>query len=873
MIDMIKKSSVEIIRDFLASKKVSLDIEKYLDDLIIASICCKELPNDLVDKIIADAHMASSDIIKKISDELAGDYKIFLGNVQREQLKKFVDYGNEHDYETFVQLLQEEIKPKEMRKICEQFSKESPDEREKAVQEYLFNLKNAIRQDNKSRIRDYLVFVYSRLVAMNEKGKISMRDIFLENSLAMEKDLPAAEYKKLLDVCNSSKKEDRFHMINKFNIEYLRILDQIGNKHEKSGVIYLNITQDLFDKYPKKKKFYSSLFSFIKTAYANIQNHKSLVIKIENIIDDKLNIKWEIYSYLVIFAEKFNKIEEPRRYYSPEATCADFFKHRFKINLTDKELVLLKKYYNKEISFERIADLQAFNVDDAKNIIDDFAHIYTGFTFIDCDILLSNKKFQNTAEIEFIQNTNELLLIFIKHSIDDMKIPCPICGSLKISGNSFPEIGIRSWECRNPLCSDRSKTNRGKRYSARTILMQGSNLDFSPENTIPREIIRKWRRDIVENWDLSSLYKMMTKYYSYVDDMVTAVNAEDPNIFKNIAKKEKRKFTEWSYDDFVGKVDETLFESFFESDDFSFLSHFTYEKKIQTKDNLPFKTELRNAGNTRFVLGDCADVLQTLVLEPLVTIHNMVTSPPYYNAREYSQWENLYQYLNEMYYIIQRSYRVLQKGGVFFFNIGDTFDNEKIIVKSKMGEKRIPLGAYITLLFKKAGFEILDNIVWNKGEPQSNRHKNDGNFTPYYQRQANCYEHIFIFKKPGAKIKLNEKLKEKAIPNNVRRFSPVYKIVSGGINTYGHSAPFPRDIPEMSTLCFTNESEIILDPFSGSGTTVIVAAKNGRIGIGIEKDEKFIELSVEKAKNAGLKADVISFESPRIVKHVRKRVC
>ena len=53
------------------------------------------------------------------------------------------------------------------------------------------------------------------------------------------------------------------------------------------------------------------------------------------------------------------------------------------------------------------------------------------------------------------------------------------------------------------------------------------------------------------------------------------------------------------------------------------------------------------------------------------------------------------------------------------------------------------------LLFRKSGFELLDNIIWNKGETQSNRHKNDGNFTPYYQKPANCYEHMFIFKKPG----------------------------------------------------------------------------------------------------------------------------
>ena len=58
------------------------------------------------------------------------------------------------------------------------------------------------------------------------------------------------------------------------------------------------------------------------------------------------------------------------------------------------------------------------------------------------------------------------------------------------------------------------------------------------------------------------------------------------------------------------------------------------------------------------------------------SVQTIVTSPPYYNAREYSEWENLYIYLHEMYLAAKGSFQTLQKGGVFFFNIGDIFDNE-----------------------------------------------------------------------------------------------------------------------------------------------------------------------------------------------------
>ena len=160
-----------------------------------------------------------------------------------------------------------------------------------------------------------------------------------------------------------------------------------------------------------------------------------------------------------------------------------------------------------------------------KSEIDEFKYIYTGFTFIDCSILLSKKPFENSGELAFMENKTELLLVFFKHEIDSRKVPCPVCGSLTISGNSFHELGIRSWECKNPLCSERSKTNRGKRYSARTIFMQNSRFDFSKENTIEKSLIKKWRKDVVEKHSPKSLYRMITKYFSQVGDNNTIINA------------------------------------------------------------------------------------------------------------------------------------------------------------------------------------------------------------------------------------------------------------------------------------------------------------------------------------------------------------
>jgi DNA modification methylase len=274
------------------------------------------------------------------------------------------------------------------------------------------------------------------------------------------------------------------------------------------------------------------------------------------------------------------------------------------------------------------------------------------------------------------------------------------------------------------------------------------------------------------------------------------------------------------------------FSTFLKSD---LLLKFLYNNDL---DSLRQKSIFIGEERFKVVNSDCLSFLKAL---PKNSIDHMVTSPPYYNAREYSQWKNFYNYLNDMYKICQESYYSLKPGGVFFYNIGDIFDNPNTIVKSKMGEKRMALGAYLILLFKSAGFELLDNIIWDKGETQSNRHKNDGNFTPYYQRPANCYEHMFIFKKPG-KLSLDS---NPLMKSNIQKFSPVIKINSKGENLFGHTAPYPPELPSISIKTFTNEGDIVFDPFLGSGTSVYTAVLNGRKGIGTEMDPIYYELAVK----------------------------
>ena len=311
--------------------------------------------------------------------------------------------------------------------------------------------------------------------------------------------------------------------------------------------------------------------------------------------------------------------------------------------------------------------------------------------------------------------------------------------------------------------------------------------------------------------------------------------------------------------------------------------------------------------NVKIVWGHCLDMMKGMKSE---SIHLMVTSPPYYNAREYSHWKNLSEYLEDMRLIIREAYRVIDNHRVFVFNVGDIFDNDNISTTSTWGKRRIPLGAYFTKMFEEEGWTFVDDFIWDKGEVQSERHKNGNKPYPFYQYPMNCYEHILIFHKHRddktkypcpvcgclkvngnamSEIGLrsweckNDECFERSKANRGKRFSlktimtqgnqtqeheiekefitkwrrdiikinPVIKINCKGENILGHTAPFPPEIPEFAIKMFSYPGEYVLDPFGGSFTSVIEAKKLNRIGIGIELNKAmFREAGIKNINNA-----------------------
>ena len=297
--------------------------------------------------------------------------------------------------------------------------------------------------------------------------------------------------------------------------------------------------------------------------------------------------------------------------------------------------------------------------------------------------------------------------------------------------------------------------------------------------------------------------------------------------------------------------------------------------------------------------------LETMSRMPDSSIDLVITSPPYHNVREYSQWNTLNDYYDEMRVIFETIFQKIKNHKHFILNVGDVIS---YLGGPKYNTKRLMLGARFICMLEDIGFEIVDDIIWDKGEPQSKRHLGNPPY-PYYQKPVNCYEHIIIAEKNvidksritcpdcGESIvsshgmhKLNvyawecknPECETKSPSNRGKRFSirsimmndakipenvidedmikrwhrdivkinPVIKINSKGENLYGHSAPFPEEISDMGVKFFSSVGETVYDPFMGSGTTAVSCMKNKRNFIGSEISDEYVEIANKRIANS-----------------------
>lgn len=228
-------------------------------------------------------------------------------------------------------------------------------------------------------------------------------------------------------------------------------------------------------------------------------------------------------------------------------------------------------------------------------------------------------------------------------------------------------------------------------------------------------------------------------------------------------------------------------------------------------------------------------------------VHLIVTSPPYFNAKEYSQWPTIQKYLADMSLTFKECFRVLVPNRKFCLNISDLPE------KGASGVRWIPLGSELLKTCLDIGFELVDRILWYKTPIKGFQYGS----LPYPPSPLICdsMEYIYILRKPnGAKPDYSHltQLQKEASKLTRAEYAEFTKQiwtmrrVRLKDNKDGHIAPFPDELPNRCIKLYSFVGETVLDPFGGSGTTTKMAILNKRNSILYEIKKEYLKYIKEK---------------------------
>ena len=246
------------------------------------------------------------------------------------------------------------------------------------------------------------------------------------------------------------------------------------------------------------------------------------------------------------------------------------------------------------------------------------------------------------------------------------------------------------------------------------------------------------------------------------------------------------------------------------------------------------------------VNGDVREILKNV---PDESIHLTFTSPPYYNARDYSIYPSYKDYLLFLSEVFKEVHRITKEGRFFILNTSPIIIPR---VSRSHSSKRYPIPFDIHPYLIDMGWEFIDDIIWLKPEA-SVKNRNAGflqHRKPLGYKPNAITEYLMVYRKKTEKLLdwnirqydwatvKESKVEDGYETTNVWKIDPTFDKV--------HSAVFPVELCKRVIKYYSFKGDLIFDPFAGSGTVGKTAKNLNRYFFLTEKDEKYYNYMKQK---------------------------
>ena len=268
----------------------------------------------------------------------------------------------------------------------------------------------------------------------------------------------------------------------------------------------------------------------------------------------------------------------------------------------------------------------------------------------------------------------------------------------------------------------------------------------------------------------------------------------------------------------------------------------------------PIHGHFENEAEIVLFNGDVQELLNEI---PDQTIQLVITSPPYNLGKDYEHRIDIEKYLEQQTEIIAQLYRVLKDGGSLCWQVGNFVEDGEVY----------PLDILYYGIFKKLGLNLRNRIIWRFGHGLHASKRFSGRYeTILWFTKGEPYlfnlDNVRVPSKyPGKRHFKGEKKGQLSGNPLGKNPSDVWEVVlqdweqeiwdipnvkANHPEKSEHPCQYPIELVERCVLALTNESDWVLDPFAGVGSSLIAGIKNNRRVVGSDKEQEYVQLARER---------------------------